>query len=565
LGELAQIFDVQMGFTVECSSCGARRTVPQPLFDDRIRGRVVNIPCKGCGAAIRIDGTMPPPPVAEMGSGPKIPIAAAVPRDPMLLEKDSGGSSNGASRSGLDEGWEEHSPSVPVELTRRRSSAPPPPSEPGEASDPGTPGMISHVDGPISERGPVARIGRYALFEQFAAGGMATVHFGRLDGAGGFSRVVAIKRLLPHLLDNRDFTEMLLNEARLAARVRHPNVVATLDVVASKGDVLLVLDYVPGEALSTLCRTQAKERKDFVPVEIAIGIMQDVLSGLRAIHEATDERGRSLDLVHCDVSPPNVIVGADGMSRVLDFGIAKALEQLEEAQPERREGKLGYMSPEQIEGGRLTQRSDVFSAGIVFWELLALKRMFTSGDETERSEKILSGKYPHPKEFRPELPDELDALVMRALARDPEARFATIREFAEALDRTATAASRTRIADWVKDLAQPALAERTRMVARVENWAGIPLIPLSSSPFASDAPSFPLIGEASSDEPSDLDGSAEEAAPPAKRASSRPPKKDSVPTKKEAAVEAKAKSGGSAWWIVVVVIALVIAGYFVSR
>ena len=206
----------------------------------------------------------------------------------------------------------------------RKSRTPPPLVAPREKT-------ISHVDGPISERGPSARIGRYALFDQFASGGMATVHFGRLDGAGGFSRVVAIKRLLPHLVANREFTDMLLNEARLAARVRHPNVVATLDVVASKGDVLLVLDYVEGEALSTLCRAQAKEKRDLVPIPIAVGIMQDVLHGLLAIHEATDEKGRPLDLVHRDISPPNVLVGVDGVARVLDFGIAKALQHLDES------------------------------------------------------------------------------------------------------------------------------------------------------------------------------------------------------------------------------------------
>src|SRR5260221_618646 len=215
-------------------------------------------------------------------------------------------------------------------------------------------------------------VGRYALFEPFEAGGMATVHFGRLDGAGGFSRVVAIKRLLPHLLENHEFTEMLLKEARLAARVRHPNVAATLDVVATKGDVLLVLDYVHGEALSTLCRTQAKQKKEQVPLPIAIGIVLDMLQGLSAIHDATDEKGRSLSLVHRDISPPNVLVGADGVARVLDFGIATALEHIEETAPERRKGKRGYMSPEQLRGERLTQRSDVFSAGIVIWELLAM-------------------------------------------------------------------------------------------------------------------------------------------------------------------------------------------------
>lgn len=351
--------------------------------------------------------------------------------------------------------------------------------------------LISHVDGPISERGPTRTVGRYALFEQFAAGGMATVHFGRLDGAGGFARVVAIKRLLPHLLENRDFTTMLLTEARLAARVRHPNVVATLDVVATQGDVLLVLDYVHGEALSTLCRAQAKEKRDQIPLPIAIGIALDMLQGLSAIHDATDEKGRPLSLVHRDVSPPNVLIGADGVARVLDFGIATALEHIETSAPERRKGKRGYMSPEQLRGERITQRSDIFSAGIVLWELLALRRLFPADREQEPGEALLRGDYPRVSEYRPELPKELDDLVMRALAPAPEDRFASARELSEAIEAIGhPRANARRIGEWVLELARDALAERTRMLARVENWVTAEL-PLKSSPFTAELPLRP--------------------------------------------------------------------------
>lgn len=439
-----------MGMIVVCQACGARRTLPTSLYDTRVRGRVVNIPCKNCGTQILVDGTLPPPP-AEDGDTVLNPT---IPKQPSLPAIDD------------------------LSLATPGGSPLPPPREK----------LISHVDGPISERGPSARIGRYALFEQFAVGGMATVHFGRLDGAGGFSRVVAIKRLLPHLLANSEFTEMLLKEARLAARVRHPNVVATLDVVASKGDVLLVLDYVEGEALSTLCRAQAKEKRELISIPIAVGIMQDVLHGLLAIHEATDEKGRALDLVHRDISPPNVLVGVDGAARVLDFGIAKALQHLDDSMTGRRMGKMGYMSPEQIQGERLTQRSDVFSAGIVFWELLCMRRLFPADQPEERMESILRGDYPRPSSFRNDISPELDAVVMKALERSPDARFATIREFSQAVEPTARPATRREIGDWVTGLASVALAERTRMVARLENWAEGPLIPLSSSPFASEIP-----------------------------------------------------------------------------
>src|SRR5688572_27981478 len=262
-----------MAVTVTCEACGRLFAIPDELYEKRVRGRIAGIACRGCGNRIKVDGTVPPPATESAPPTPEIPKVAPIPQ--------------------------------------------------------GMPGELE----PLSTRTPLTRIGRYALFDQFATGGMATVHMGRLDGAGGFSRVVAIKRLLPHLVKNEDFTQMLLKEARLAARVRHPNVVPTIDVVASKGDVLLVLEYVHGEALSTLCRVQVKRKKDHIPVDVAVTIMRDVLQGLDAVHEATDERGRSLGLGHRDLSPPHVLVGVDGISRVLDFGIAKALEHIEESDP----------------------------------------------------------------------------------------------------------------------------------------------------------------------------------------------------------------------------------------
>jgi len=417
-----------MLFTVECATCQKRMSVPLDLYEKRVRGRAALLACRGCGAKIRLDGSAGDPP-------PKV----------------TGGT------------WLEPDPISDVSIAER----------PG---------------GPLSAREPLARIGRYALFEQFASGGMATVHLGRLDGAGGFSRVVAIKRLLPHLVQNEDFTQMLLKEARLAARVRNPNVVPTVDVVASKGDVLLVLEYVHGESLSALCRIQARERKEHVPLDVAVSVMQGVLQGLDAVHEATDEQGRPLGLVHRDISPPNVLVGADGMTRVLDFGIAKALEHIEDSSPNRVKGKSGYMSPEQIRGERLTQRSDVFSAGIILWELLATRRLFTADADTERMQKILDGGYAPPGTHRQNLPPALDAVTMQALDPDPEKRFASCREFANALEQAAPAASSRRVADWVNDLAADALAVRARMVAQVETWAtGAPDLPLNSSPFAAEA------------------------------------------------------------------------------
>jgi serine/threonine-protein kinase len=448
-----------MAVTVSCDACGKLFAIPDDLYDKKVRGRVAGIACRGCGNRIRVDGTNPPPPATSAPPPPDIPKAAAPPRN-----------------------------------------------EPGELE-------------PLSTRAPLTRIGRYALFDRFAMGGMATVHLGRLDGAGGFSRVVAIKRLLPHLVQNDDFTQMLLKEARLAARVRHPNVVPTLDVVASKGDVLLVLEYVHGEALSTLCRTQVKQKNDHIPVDVAVTIMRDVLQGLHAVHEATDERGRSLGLVHRDISPPNVLVGVDGLSRVLDFGIAKALEHVEQSDPNRVKGKTGYLSPEQIRGERLTQRSDVFSAGIILWEMLATRRLFSAEQETDRMQAILRGDYPHPRATRSELSEDLDAVVMRALALEPDKRYESPRDFAAAIDAVVTGAPPAKVASWVSDLAAPALAARSRLLAQVETWVdSAGEIPLSSRPFAAEVPMTrtpapPPVGESSAVAPKPLSDSPAKAAP----------------------------------------------------
>jgi serine/threonine protein kinase len=545
-----------MGITVVCQSCGSRRTVSADLYDGKIRGKVVKIACRGCGKMISVDGTIPPPPAAEM---PDTPITEdlmnlLVPETAKLPTQHLWG------------GTEAGVPQRRTELSNDHELAEATPED-GHASTPREK-QISHVDGPISERGPSYTVGRYALFEQFATGGMATVHFGRLDGAGGFSRVVAIKRLLPHLVQNHEFTEMLLKEARLAARVRHPNVAATLDVVATKGDVLLVLDYVHGEALSTLCRSQAKEKKEQLPLPIAVGIMLDMLQGLAAIHDATDEKGRSLSLVHRDVSPPNVLVGADGVARVLDFGIATALEHIEETAPERRKGKRGYMSPEQLRGERLTQASDIFSAGIVMWELLAMRRLFPADQEKEPGEAVLRGDYPLVSQYRADIPLALDDIVMRALSTEPAARFRSMQQLAEAVEAASPArANARRIGEWVLDLARDALADRTRKVARVENWIADE-IPLKSTPFTAELPLRPY--SASSRPPEVFEANVPplllQPAPPlpASVSSALAARSSSPPAIPAIQKSSAAADGGSRWWLWLFLL-VGIAVYFTLR
>src|ERR1041385_2717351 len=203
---------------------------------------------------------------------------------------------------------------------------------------------------PRERRPPRPRlIGRYALFGEIASGGMATVHFGRLVGPVGFSRTVAIKRLHPQYAKDPEFVSMFLDEARLAARIQHPNVVTTLDVVALPNEVFLVMEYVQGESLSRLVKntTKAGER---MPWGHIVSVMAGMLHGLHAAHEAKSERREPLNIVHRDVSPQNVLVGTDGVARVLDFGVAKAAMRVGSTRDNQMKGKLSYMSPEQLNG-----------------------------------------------------------------------------------------------------------------------------------------------------------------------------------------------------------------------
>src|ERR1700722_14969633 len=229
---------------------------------------------------------------------------------------------------------------------------------------------------------PVAHVGgRYALYAEIASGGMATVHLGRLMGTGGFSRTVAIKRLLPQLARDPDFVAMFMDEARVAARIRHPNVVPTLDVLAADGQLLLVMEYVHGESLGRLLRTLRAERKR-VPPAIASAILCGALHGLTAAPEAKSSgEGEPLGIVHRDVSPQNVLVGVDGVARVLDFGIAKAAGRTQTTREGNVKGKFAYMAPEQMNGEAVGRATDVYAAAVCLWETLTGERLFDADTE----------------------------------------------------------------------------------------------------------------------------------------------------------------------------------------
>jgi serine/threonine-protein kinase len=312
-------------------------------------------------------------------------------------------------------------------------------------------------------------VGRYEVYGELASGGMATVHLGRLTGPSGFARTVAIKRLRDDLASDPEFASRFIDEARLSARIHHPNVVPTLDVVATADQrFYLVMDYVQGEALSRLLRASIT-RGERIPLRIAIGIMTGALHGLHAAHETLGEHAERLDIVHRDVSPQNIMVGVDGVARVLDFGIAKALGRTQTTRSGQLKGKLCYMAPEQLQGTPVDRRTDVFAASVVLWELLASRPLFASESEAETVGKLLTREIAPPSRYAPDLSAELDAVVMHGLSRTPEGRYPTAQDLALALEELVPAATAAQTGQWVASLAKEALAIRTQRVAEIES------------------------------------------------------------------------------------------------
>jgi eukaryotic-like serine/threonine-protein kinase len=315
-------------------------------------------------------------------------------------------------------------------------------------------------------------VGRYALYGKLATGGMATVHFGRLLGPVGFSRTVAIKRLHPQFAKDPEFVAMFLDEARLAARIQHPNVVATLDVVALSEELLLIMDYIRGEAFSRLMRG-ARKKSIEPPLSFTATIVTGMLHGLHAAHETTDERGQPLKVVHRDVSPQNILVGVDGVPRLLDFGVAKAGARVQVTRDGQVKGKLSYMSPEQLTGKPVDRRADLFAAGAVLWEALTGKRLFLAEDTQEIIRRIVELPVPPPSALNPAVPPAFDKIVARALEKDPDARYSTAREFAVALEHGVGQMSAREVGEWVEEIAGDVLEMREQALAELESFSSV--------------------------------------------------------------------------------------------
>ncbi len=309
------------------------------------------------------------------------------------------------------------------------------------------------------------RLGDYELLLELGRGGMGSVFLCRRSGERGFRRLFALKQLHRHLLDEPEFTDMLVDEAKLASLLHHPNVVSVLDFKRSDAGYYLVMDYVEGVNLAQLLRRAQHQR----PPALLVPLLINTLDGLHAAHTLTDDRGESLHLVHRDVSPQNVLVGVDGIGRLTDFGIVKARSRITTTRAGVRKGKIGYVAPELLLNPDVVDpRTDLWSVGVMMWSVLTSRRLFQADNEVAGMGGVLEQRIPPPSEVNPESPRCLDAICLKALSRDPSQRYASALEMADHLREVAARegllASPSKIGEWVIRLFGREISNRRQAV-----------------------------------------------------------------------------------------------------
>jgi len=304
-------------------------------------------------------------------------------------------------------------------------------------------------------------IGRYQLLARLASGGMAEIFLARQTGIGGFEKLVVVKRILPNLAREKAFVEMFLDEAVIAAQLNHPNVVQIYDLGQAGDDYYIAMEYLEGESLGHLAREGAGVHKPLSP-GLSAGIIAQVCDGLYFAHTFEDENGKPLNIVHRDISPHNIIVLFNGLVKLVDFGIAKAATQMHQTQVGTLKGKLAYMSPEQCMGSEVDARSDIFSLGVVLWELLTSKRLFRRDAEPAMIRAIVDQPIPKVRDARIKVPEKLAAVADRALEKDPEKRFQSAAEMAAALRQYLRDESIEAQAEQISAYAHEVLGDRAR-------------------------------------------------------------------------------------------------------
>lgn len=314
------------------------------------------------------------------------------------------------------------------------------------------------------------RFGKYLLVGEIALGGMAELFLAVHKGLEGFIKVVVIKRVLPQFNDHHEFVRMFIDEARLAARLEHPNIVRTYEFGEFEGLYFTAMEYLPGEDLCKVLNRLSVSRQ-VIPIHVATGIATQLCVGLHFAHQFTDIDGRPLNLVHRDINPANVVVTYGGEVKIIDFGVAKSNANRQTVTGTIK-GKVAYMPPEQVLGRSVDHRADIFSAGVVLWEMLTGRPLFLRDNEAATLYAIMNGPVPPPSKFRRDIPPELDEIVLRALARSPADRYRSAEDMAAALENFSMQLPRydTRVlAGLVEELFGSTRAEAKRSIAQTRS------------------------------------------------------------------------------------------------
>lgn len=290
---------------------------------------------------------------------------------------------------------------------------------------------------PSASLSPIGRAGGYEMLFELASGGMASVYLARASDGRDQLPLVALKRPHRHLASDKVFLSMIVDEARLASAIKHPNVVQVRELGFEAGEPFIVLDYVEGTSLSELRKELAAQERA-LDSRAALRVALDALAGLHAAHVLADENGKPLGIIHRDVSPHNVLVGCDGRARITDFGIAKAEDRVQVTRTHEVKGKLAYLAPERIDRRRVcTVQSDVFSMAVVLWECLAGRRLFRGEEALDTLEEVMKAPIPTLRQLGSNLSPALDDVIARALSRDLDVRYKTALDFSVALERAA--------------------------------------------------------------------------------------------------------------------------------
>jgi serine/threonine protein kinase len=316
------------------------------------------------------------------------------------------------------------------------------------------------------------RFGKYVLLDRIAVGGMAEIFLARQEGLEGFEKTIVIKRIRPHLSSQKSFVKMFLNEAKLAAQLNHPNIVQIYDLGKIADSYFIAMEYIFGRDMRRII-PKAEGMDIPFPLVYAVKIASSVCEGLYHAHQKSDLYGNPLNIVHRDVTPENIFVSFDGTVKILDFGIAKAANQIEQTRAGEIKGKLSYMSPEQCMGKVLDQRSDLFSLGVVLYEWITGYKLFTGDSEVAILKTITEGKIYPPSYFKPDVPEAVERILMKALEKDRDQRYASAWDFQYDLDRFLASheftPSNIHLANFLKQLFSDELEEeRRRLLARAE-------------------------------------------------------------------------------------------------